>query len=119
VVFPTVRLLSRKPLKGQGQIGAEPAKKGVCHRIATKPGESGAKTRDIADLPGQKTESMPRCYSRDAVIAGKNLQTFTCSEEREARVVRASKVAKSAGKSVKSAAETPWRFGFHSLSSRI
>jgi hypothetical protein len=58
-------------------------------------------TRDIADILGQKTESMPRWYSRDALLAGKNLKTFAYLEGPEAKAVRASKVVKPAGKGVK------------------
>jgi hypothetical protein len=62
--------------------------------------------RDIADILSRKTESMPRWYSRDAVLAGKNMQTDTYLEGPEAKAVRASKVVKPAGKSVKPDAET-------------
>jgi hypothetical protein len=68
--------------------------------------ESGVDTRTIVDIPGQKTKSLPRWYSRDAVLAGKNTRTFTYLEGPEAKAVRATKVLKPAGKSVKPDAET-------------
>jgi hypothetical protein len=49
---------------------------------------------------------MPRWYSRDAVLAGKNMQTFTYLEGPAAKAVRASKVVKPEGKSVKPEVET-------------
>jgi integrase len=99
--FSTVWDRFKKPLQEKGLIGPGLTLKGLRHRIATELRESGVNTRDIADILGQKTESMPRWYSRDAVLAGKNLQTFTYLEGPEAKARRASKVVKPAGKSVK------------------
>lgn len=104
--FSTVWDRFKKPLQDKGLIGSGLTLKGLRHRIATELRESGVGTRAIADILGQKTESMPRWYSRDAVLAGKNIQTFTYLEGPEAKAVRASKVVKPAEKSVKPDAET-------------
>ena len=99
--FSTVWDRFKKPLQEEGLIGPGLTLKGLRHRIATELRENGVSTRDIADILGQKTESMPLWYSRDAVLAGKNVKTFTYLEGPEAKAVRASKVVKPAGKSVK------------------
>ena len=99
--FSTVWDRFKKPLQVKGLIGEGLTLKGLRHRMATELRTSGVNLRDIADVLGQKTESMPLWYSRDAVLAGKNLQTMIYLEGPEAKAVRATKVVKPAGKGVK------------------
>ena len=110
--FSTVWDRFKKPLQERGLIGPGLTLKGLRHRIATELRESGVNIRDIADILGQKTKSMPRWYSRDAVLAGKNVRTFAYLEGAEAKAVRPSKVVKPAEKSVRPRPKTTWRFSF-------
>jgi hypothetical protein len=95
--FSTVWHRFNKPLQEKGLIGSGLALKGLRHRIATELRESSVDTCAIADVLGQKTESVLRWYSRDAVLAGKNMQTFTYLEGPAISAVRASKVVKPEG----------------------
>lgn len=45
--------------------------------VATVLRETGADLRQIADLLGQKTESMANWYSRDARLSERNRETMT------------------------------------------
>jgi integrase len=72
--------------------------KGLRHTMATILRESGANLRQIADLLGQKTESMAHHYSRDAQLAARNRETM---DQYQSEVERREKVVKPFAKSVK------------------
>lgn len=99
--FSTVWDRFKKPLQERGLIGAGLTLKGLRHRMATDLRERGVNTRDIVDILGRKTESMPRWYSRDAVLADKNLQTFAVLESNDTERARSARVVKPSRKTVK------------------
>ena len=81
-----------------GKIPADLTLKGLRHTVATVLREAGVHPREIADLLGQKTESMAQHYSRNARMADSNRKTI---ETLEAETERRTKVVKPFPKSVK------------------
>ena len=81
-----------------GKIPADLTMKGLRHTVATILREAGVHPREIADLLGQKTESMAQHYSRNARMADSNRKTI---ETLEAETERRTKVVKPFPKSVK------------------
>jgi len=74
-----------------GTIPADLTLKGLRHTVATVLREAGVPTRRIADLLGQKTESMALHYSRNANLAEANRATMATLEsetERRTKVVK-------------------------------
>jgi integrase len=58
-----------------GQLAKDLTLKGLRHTVATLLREDGMSNAQIADLLGQKTESMAQHYSRDANLAERNRKT--------------------------------------------
>jgi integrase len=81
-----------------GMIPADLTLKGLRHTVATVLREAGVPTRRIADLLGQKTESMALHYSRNANLAESNRATM---ETLDSETERRTKVVKPFAKSVK------------------
>ncbi|PJN96079.1 integrase [Amaricoccus sp. HAR-UPW-R2A-40] len=76
-----------------GVVPAELTLKGLRHTMATILREAGAAPRKIADLLGQRTESMALFYSRDAQLAERNRETMDIYQgeiERRTEVVKLS-----------------------------
>ncbi len=72
-------------------IPADLTLKGLRHTVATVLREEGVHPRKIADLLGQKTESMAQHYSRNARLAESNRETveiFEVENERRSKVVK-------------------------------
>lgn len=59
--------------------------KGLRHTVATTLREEGKDEREIADLLGQTTTSMPRHYSRSANLSDKNRNTVKALDEANER----------------------------------
>ncbi|WP_406736991.1 tyrosine-type recombinase/integrase [Thioclava sp. GXIMD4215] len=72
--------------------------KGLRHTMATILRESGMDLRSIADLLGQKTESMANWYSRDAELAERNRETMQAYQD---EIERRTKTVKPFPKTVK------------------
>jgi integrase len=81
-----------------GVIPADLTLKGLRHTVATVLREAGVHPRKIADLLGQKTESMAHHYSRNARLADSNRETI---ETLDMETERRTKVVKPFPKSVK------------------
>lgn len=74
-------------------VPAELTLKGLRHTMATILREAGAAPRKIADLLGQRTESMALFYSRDAQLAERNRETMEIYQgeiERRTNIVKLS-----------------------------
>ena len=81
-----------------GTIPADLTLKGLRHTVATVLREAGVPLRKIADMLGQKTESMAHHYSRNASLADSNRATM---ETLDFETERRTKVVKPFGKTVK------------------
>lgn len=64
----------------KGYLSGDLTLKGLRHTMATLLHEAGTDLRRIADLLGQKTESMANWYSRDAQLAERNRETIAVYE---------------------------------------
>lgn len=76
-----------------GTLSADLTLKGLRHTMATILRETGMDLREIADLLGQKTESMAQHYSRDAELANRNRVTmaaFQAEIDRRIKIVKPS-----------------------------
>lgn len=74
--FSTVWDRWKRKQAAQGAVEADLTLKGLRHTMATILREAGTDLRRIADLLGQKTESMASWYSRDAQLAARNRETM-------------------------------------------
>lgn len=83
-----------------GKLPSDLTLKGLRHTVATVLREAGVSPRKIADLPGQKTESMAQHYSRDAILADSNRETMDILD---LETERRTKNVKPSAKSVKPA----------------
>lgn len=81
-----------------GAIPADLTLKGLRHTVATVLREAGKTPREIADLLGQKTESMALHYSRNSNLAESNRATI---ETLDSETKRRTQVVKPFAKSVK------------------
>ena len=81
-----------------GAFPADLTLKGLRHTVATVLREAGVSPRKIADLLGQKTESMATHYSRNANLAESNRETMGLLDS---ETERRTKVVKPFPKSVK------------------
>lgn len=82
------------------QVPADLTMKGLRHTMATILREAGASPRKIADLLGQRTESMALFYSRDAQLAARNRETMDLYQE---EIERRTNVVKLSAENVKPA----------------
>lgn len=73
--FSTVWDRWKRKQASAGHLSADLTFKGLRHTMATVLREGGANLRQIADLLGQKTESMANWYSRDASLSDRNSTT--------------------------------------------
>jgi integrase len=96
--FSTVWHRYKKKQVEAGTLPADLTLKGLRHTVATVLREAGVPPRKIADLLGQKTESMASHYSRNANLAESNRVTMNIFE---AETERRTKVGKPFAKSVK------------------
>jgi integrase len=74
-----------------GALPADLTLKGLRHTVATVLREAGVHPREIADLLGQKTESMAQHYSRNARLTEGNratMKTLDAETERRTKVVK-------------------------------
>jgi integrase len=81
-----------------GNLARDLTLKGLRHMVATILRELGYTPRQIADLLGQKTDSMPLWYSRDANMIGRNTEAVAALD---AEIEKRTEVVKLAAKSVK------------------
>lgn len=81
-----------------GKLSADLTLKGLRHMVATILRELGYTPRQIADLLGQKTDSMALWYSRDANLIGRNSATV---DALDAEIEKRTEVVKLAAKGVK------------------
>ncbi|WP_190238127.1 tyrosine-type recombinase/integrase [Cereibacter johrii] len=86
--FSTVWHRFRETLVDEGAIPRDLTLKGLRHTVATILREIGMSPRQIADLLGQKTESMALHYSRDANLAEGNRKTMDKLQDEIARRTR-------------------------------
>ena len=96
--FSTVWHRFRANLVGAGTIPADLTLKGLRHTVATVLREAGKTPREIADLLGQKTESMALHSSRNSNLAESNRATM---ETLDFETKRRTKVVKPFAKTVK------------------
>lgn len=80
------------------KLPADLTLKGLRHTVATVLREAGILPRQIADLLGQKTESMATHYSRNANLAKANRATMECHD---AEIERRTEIVKPFPKNVK------------------
>ena len=96
--FSTVWHRFKTGLEAEGLTQPGLTLKGLRHTVATTLREAGLDERRIADLPGQKTLSMARHYSRSANLAAKTRETIATLETENARRPR---IVKPSAKSAK------------------
>lgn len=75
-----------------GSIPADLTLKGLRHTVATVLREIGLDLRQIADLLGQRTESMASHYSKDAKLAERNRATVILLDQENERRTKAVKL---------------------------
>lgn len=68
-----------------GHLSGDLTLKGLRHTIATVLREAAADLSQIADLLGQKTESMANRYSRDAQLSARNRETMSVYDNESGR----------------------------------
>jgi integrase len=84
--FSTVWHRFKSKRVAEGALPSDLTLKGLRHTVATVLREAGVHPREIADLLGQKTESMAQHYSRNARLTQGNRATMkTLEEETERR----------------------------------
>ncbi|MCI0999639.1 tyrosine-type recombinase/integrase [Ochrobactrum sp. C6C9] len=96
--FSTVWGRWKRKQANDGLLSVDVTLKGLRHTMATILREAGTDLRQIADLLGQKTESMANWYSRDAQLAERNRKTMTIYD---IEIERRTKAVKPSAKSVK------------------
>lgn len=89
--FSTVWHRWRAQQAVDGHMSVDLTLKGLRHTLATILREAGTDLRSIADVLGQKTESMANWYSRDAQLAERNRETMAIYDqeiERRTKIVK-------------------------------
>lgn len=89
--FTTVWHRLKTQLEQEGAIGPGLTLKGLRHTVATTLREAGVPKAKIADLLGQRTESMAGHYSRSADLANRNretVETLEAENERRRKIVK-------------------------------
>jgi integrase len=90
--FSTVWCRWRDEQVQAGHIPADLTLKGLRHTVSTILREIGMDLRQIADLLGQKTESMAAWYSKDAKLAERNRVTITALDAENEKRIQAVKL---------------------------
>ncbi|QEU09781.1 tyrosine-type recombinase/integrase [Paracoccus yeei] len=89
--FSTVWDRWKRQQAKDGHLSGDLTLKGLRHTMATVLREAGADLRQIADLLGQKTESMASWYSRDAQLSARNgeaMRVYDNEIERRTKTVK-------------------------------